>query len=128
MPSAYPHPAESQAGRRRHSRLRVCLPARLITLDGILPVTLLDLSFSGAKIALGSRTLRVGAEAVLTWGDSFEAFCSVAWLHDGGCGLDFDEPLRSNVLIATRDMADATPRTDARRVAAEDWVAGRVSR
>jgi hypothetical protein len=100
----------------------------LITLDGIVPVTLLDLSFSGAKVALGSSELRLGAEAVLTWGDSFEAFCSVTWLHDGGCGLDFDEPLRPNVLIATRDMADITPRTDARRIAAEDWVAGRVSR
>lgn len=127
MASIQPLASDSQAGRRRHSRLRVCLPARLITLDGTLAATLLDLSFRGAKVALGRCDLRCGDNAVLTW-STFEAFCTVAWVKDDACGLDFDVPLRPNLLIATRDLADATRKVDARRTAAEDWATGRVSR
>ena len=114
---------DATAGRRRHSRLRVHLPARLITLDGTLHVTLLDLSFRGAKLVIGPSTLRRGDNGVLTWG-SFEAFCAVAWTRSQSCGLDFDAPLKPDILIATRDLADATPRIDTSRVAARSWVTG----
>ena len=114
---------DASAGRRRHSRLRVHLPARLITLEGTLPVTLLDLSFRGGKVVLGMVVLRRGASAVLSWG-SFEAFCTVAWTRGQSCGLDFDTPLNPQVLIATRDLSDATPKVDASRVAARAWVTG----
>ena len=114
---------DAHAGRRRHSRLRVCLPARLITLDGTLTVTLLDLSFRGAKVVGNAPSLKRGASAVLTWG-AFEAFCPLAWIDGDLCGPDFDAPLKPRVLIATRDLADASPRVDARRVAARDWVSG----
>lgn len=117
---------DASVGRRRHSRLRVHLAARLITLEGTLPVTLIDLSFRGGKVMLGTPILRRGASAVLSWG-SFEAFCTVAWTHGESCGLDFETPLKPQVLIATRDLADATPRVDANRVAAKSWVTG-VSR
>jgi hypothetical protein len=60
---------------------------------------------------------------VLTW-TNFEAFCSLAWIRDDLCGLDFDAPLKPNVLIATRDFADAAPRVDTRRDAAREWVSG----
>ena len=118
---------DDRAGRRRHSRLRLCLPARLITLDGTLPATLLDLSFRGAKVLASFAGLRPGSNAVLTWCE-FEAFCKVAWLKDDLFGLDFDVPLRPKVLIATRDLADAAPRVDAGRLAARDWVAGLANR
>ena len=111
------------AGRRRHSRLRVHIPARLITLDGTLQATLLDLSFRGAKVVLGSAALRCGASAVLTWG-SFEAFGTIVWTRDQSCGLDFETPLKPQILIATRDLADTTPRVDSNRVAAKGWVTG----
>lgn len=123
MASHEPLTDDSRAGRRRHSRLRVCLPARLITLDRTLPATLLDLSLRGAKVVVAAPDLRPRSLAVLTWG-TFEAFCSIAWITDDLCGLDFDMPLRPAVLIATRDLADASPRVDPRRVAARDWVAG----
>lgn len=118
---------KAEAGRRRHSRLRVHLPARLITLGGTFPVILLNLSFSGARVMIGSGAVSQGGSAVLNWG-AFEAFCTVAWAANGHCGLDFDEPLHPQVLLATRDLADITPRVDASRVAAHDWVVGRVSR
>jgi hypothetical protein len=115
------------AGRRRHSRLRVHLPARLITLDGTFHATLLNLSFSGAKIKTGAANTRPGASAVLTWG-TFEAFCTISWCDAGHCGLDFDEPLKPDALLATRDIADITPWVDSNRVAVRDWVVGRVNR
>lgn len=118
---------DARAGRRRHSRLRVHLPARLITLHGTLSATLLDVSFRGAKIALGQEDLRPGASAVLTWA-GFEAFCTIAWARSGLCGLDFDTPLKPRELIATRDLADRTPRIDAGRTAARDWASGLVNR
>jgi hypothetical protein len=49
-------------------------------------------------------------------------------VQGGHCGLDFDELLRPDMLIATRDLADVTPGVDANRVAARDWAVGRVSR
>ena len=118
---------DASSGRRRHSRLRVHLPAKLITLGGTIQVVLLNLSFSGAKVLLGKGAVQRGSSAVLNWGN-FEAFCTVAWSEGGHCGLDFDEPLAPQVLIATRDLADITPRVDANRDAAQDWAAGRVSR
>ncbi|MEO6717787.1 MAG: PilZ domain-containing protein [Novosphingobium sp.] len=114
---------DASVGRRRHSRLRVHLAARLITLEGTLPATLTDLSFRGGKIVLRTAILRRGASAVLSWG-SFEAFCTVAWTHGEICGLDFETPLKPQVLIATRDLADANPRVDTNRVAAKAWVTG----
>lgn len=127
MASRVSLPPDVSAGRRRHSRLRVHLSAKLITLDGTLSTTLLNLSYSGAKLLLGTNAIRRGSSTVLTWG-TFEAFCTVAWVAGGHCGLDFDEPLSPQVLIATRDLADTTPRVDASRVAARDWVVGRVTR
>ena len=88
----------------------------------------MDLSFKGAKVALeGAVNCAPGANAVLSW-STFEAFCTLAWVKDNACGLDFDVPLRPNMLIATRDLADATRKVDARRTAAQDWATGRLSR
>ena len=125
MASCKPPAADAAAGRRRHSRLRVDLPARLITLEGTFPATLLNLSFRGGKVFLGQTSIRPGANAVLCWG-GFEAFCTVAWSQDGNCGLDFDEPLKPHMLIETRDLADSSPRVDTSRTAAQDWVIGRT--
>ena len=123
MASATAPCEDASAGRRRHSRLRVHLPARVITLDGTFQATLLDLSFRGGKIVLGADKLRRGASAVLSWA-SFEAFCTVAWTRGHSCGLDFDTPLNPQVLIATRDLADASPKVDFSRLAAKAWVTG----
>lgn len=127
MATTMPQSGDTRAGRRRHSRLRVCLPARLITLDGTLPATLLDLSVRGARLGIAAPELRPGAQAVLTWA-GFEAFCAVAWTRGAQCGLDFELPLQPGVLIATRALVDSTPRVDAIRVAARDWAIGLINR
>ena len=102
----------------------MCLPAKLVTLSGTHRVTLLDLSFRGAKLAVSGAALPRG-DAVLYWGP-FEAFCRIAWCHGEGCGLDFDEPLDPQVLLDTRDLADATPPEDTTRQTAEAWANGRM--
>jgi len=120
-----PEGIEPHIGRREHSRLRVRLPARLTTLDGTSSAVLTDLSFGGAKILTGCA-LRPGQQAVLNWA-GFEAFGTVSWVHDGMCGLHFDEFLAGKVLIATRDLDDAGQLPDDREVArdiARDFVQG----
>ena len=110
------------SGRRRHSRLRLQLPARLISLEGNLQATLIDLSLTGAKVALDVNAPLRG-DAFLEWG-SFEAFCTISWAEGRLCGVLFDEPLASKVLIATRVLGDTTPPVDASRAAARAWAAG----
>lgn len=122
MDSRDPSEEKGQRGRRRHSRLRTRLPTRLMTLTDTYHVTMFDLSFSGARVAIDGF-VRPGGEAVLCWG-GFEVFANVAWCSGGYCGLIFEEPLSGNVLIATRDMFDATPRIDQTRVAARAFVRG----
>jgi PilZ domain len=124
MGSTAPSQHDTYAGRRRHSRLRLHLPARLVTLDGIFQATLVDLSFKGAKIMLRGE-VRPGGDAELAWG-TYEVFCSIIWNDDGLCGLKFEEPLAPHVLIATRDFADETPQLDIRRATAQAFVRGTI--
>ena len=112
----------NKSGRRRHSRLRARLPARLMTLTDTWQGMLFDLSFYGARIALEGH-IRPGSEAVLCWAD-FEVFATVAWCDEGFCGLEFEEPLSGQVLITTRDLFDASPRIDQTRQAARTFVQG----
>lgn len=112
-------------GRREHSRLRVSLPARLTTLDGSSSAVLTDLSFGGAQLEIKCE-LRQGQQAVLSW-HRFEAFGSMSWVHEGMCGMHFDEYLAGAVLIATRDFDDAEHLASERervRGAARDFVRG----
>jgi hypothetical protein len=129
MEPSRPDGEEPTTGRREHSRLRVRLPARLTTLDGTTRAVLTDLSFGGAKLEV-KCDVRPGQEAVLNW-HTFEAFGTVSWVHDGMCGLHFDEYLDGKVLIATRDLDDAEhlPNDremlrDTMRGVARDWVSG----
>ena len=115
-------PRQAPVGRRRHSRLRLCFEARLITLDGTLPATLLDLSLTGARVAT-SRSIPASGNAVLTWG-RFEAFCTIAWTEGERCGLDFDEPLHGDVLLATRNLADTDPDLNSNGAAQRAWTGG----
>jgi hypothetical protein len=124
MGSFTPLQQDCHAGRRRHSRLRVALPARLVTLSGTFHGTLIDLSFKGGKILL-ERDLPAGGQAELSWG-TFGAFCAIRWCGNGLCGLKFEEPLPPQILIATRDLADASGKRDLSRESARQFVAGTI--
>jgi len=122
MDSEVPSAEGQKSGRRRHSRLRTRLPAQLMTLTDTWQVTMFDLSFFGARVAIDGF-VRPGGEVVLCW-SGFEAFANVAWCSGGYCGLVFEEPLPGKVLIATRDLFDASPRIDQTRIAARAFVRG----
>ena len=122
MNSEVPSKEVQKSGRRRHSRLRTRLLARLTTLTDTYQALMCDLSFFGARVALDGY-ISPASEAVLCW-TGFEVFSNIAWCHGGYCGLEFDEPLADNILIATRDLYDASPRIDHVRVAAKAFVNG----
>lgn len=86
-------------GRRRTPRLRLAIPARLITLDRTFSIVLDDLSERGAKITLPApHDFVVG---VLRWLD-FHGFADVRWREGLSVGLEFATPLAESVLEETR--------------------------
>lgn len=112
-----------EAGRRAQSRLRTFLPARLTTLDGRQSVVLSDLSPTGARLTL-SKDIRLNQEGVLEW-DRHEAFGTIVWFKGRECGLHFDETLPMRILVATRELHDATGLRSLReldREMARAWV------
>jgi PilZ domain len=114
-------------GKRSESRLRVRLPARLAALDFSLPVTLCDLSKSGARIESAGLPLKC-CDVVLTWRE-FEAFGRIMWSHSGETGIGFYDPIPPEWLIATRDLGEVDHRKDYResnRRHAQEWVRGQT--
>ena len=114
-------------GRRKYSRLRVRLPAKLVTLSTTISTVLLDISIEGAKIE-AKGDIHCGDQAVLLW-DRYEAFGRIAWIDGPACGVLFEEPITPKVLIATRDLDDEQHlpedrELDRRRVQA--WVNGAI--
>ncbi|MFC3098705.1 PilZ domain-containing protein [Alteraurantiacibacter palmitatis] len=92
-------------GRRRDARLRLGVPAQLITLAGQYTVCLADLSQSGAHVA-ARQPFEVSRDAVLSW-MGFEAFGRVVWHRGSEAGIEFDELLPEAVLLQTRQQVDS---------------------
>lgn len=125
-------PISGYTGRRRDSRLRICMgvPAQVLTLDGQTTASLLDLSASGAHIRVKSA-LRRGQDVMLWW-LGFEAFGKVIWADDSAnganeAGVEFDEILPTPVLLHTRQQVDAglTPSSDQQaNDRAREWYLG----
>jgi hypothetical protein len=112
-------------GRRRDSRLRLSMPARLITLAGTHKVSLRDISQTGAKLVIPEE-IHEGNDGVLEW-LKFEAFGTIVWAHDEQAGMVFDEPLPAEVLLATRQTFDSRAFKTSDQMAREqaaDWFLG----
>ncbi len=112
-------------GRRQESRLRVRLPARLVSHARTQPAILCDLSLTGARLH-AAEPPRTGLEVLVEW-DRFDAFGEVVWSASGVCGVHFFDPIASSVLIATRGLDDAAhlPRDrELLRQVARQWVEG----
>lgn len=132
MALAKPDNSETDTARRRRSRLRTALAARLISLSGTREVTLLDLSLTGARIGLpsyvdGGLALSPDATVVLQWAQ-FERIGHVVWRSDRTAGIAFDEIVEPKDLLATRDLQDEVRNDRGRdyRLAenARRWVQG----
>ena len=104
-------------GRRRDSRLRLHLPARIITIHGNWQAQLLDLSQSGAHLEVSERLMK-GGDAVLNW-LQFEAFGRIVWTTATQVGMEFDELIAPATLVVTRDLADQHTAKEAKRIAIE---------
>lgn len=116
-------------GRRKTSRLRLGLPATVILISGQMRCRVDDLSQTGARITVAGDVPRVGADAVLII-EGMEAFGTVRWAHDRRFGLEFDEALPLQQVIAMRDLIDlyAERERELQRCHARDHVLGNRGR
>jgi len=117
--------AGTHCGRRGRSRLRVRLPARIVTLTTTRSAILTDLSLTGACLQSNFEP-PVGAEAMLQW-YAFEGFGTVVWTDGNYAGVKFCELIAPDVLIRTRDLHDAERLASDREIAREvagEWVKG----
>ena len=114
-----------QTGRRADSRLRLQLPAELITLDGPTRCRLENLSSRGAQLAIAGP-LRIGKCGFLRCA-GMENFGTVVWSDHAYCGVRFDTALSQQTLFAIRRMAETFTAEESKRnsAAIHDWVAGR---
>lgn len=115
--------ALARCGRRASPRLRLRLPALMITLDGQGPAVLENISATGARIQ--SRfALHQGSSCVLRM-PGLELFADVAWCAHGRCGLTFEHPLSQAELLRLRSLdAQALP---SERDTSKDWARAFVS-
>ena len=88
---------EIQQDRRATLRNRINLPARLRTTSTSMAVWLADISELGAGIGMRDPP-PVGMPVVLKW-SCYEVFASVVWSNDDSCGLMFDAPVSSEVVL-----------------------------
>ncbi|PKP96705.1 MAG: hypothetical protein CVT76_06180 [Alphaproteobacteria bacterium HGW-Alphaproteobacteria-15] len=123
-----PSGAPDTFGRRAAARLRLAIPARIMTVYETHNCILLDLSQTGARIGL-ARPLAVGDGGYLMVAQ-FEVFGEVVRrkLGAGGGvnGIAFDDPVSHATVLAVRHHAETFER--AQREALRDqvrcWVTG----
>jgi hypothetical protein len=120
--------AVDMVGRRSAARLRLSIPARFISLDGYSDCILIDLSETGAQIAL-AQPLRRGA-AVYLQVARFEIFAEavrrVQGPRGGVNGLVFDERISPETVLAVRAHAETLQQREqqALRDQVRRWVTG----
>lgn len=113
---------EAPRHRRKRPRLRLGIPVRVETLHGNFDGRLLDLSETGAKVAMDSPSGR--GEALLEW-LSHEAFGEIVWRRGDAIGIRFDQPLSPEQLMRTRQLAPSILRDhDPTIEAARMWAQG----
>ena len=111
-------------GQRTHSRARLNLPARVITVNGTLACALIDVSSTGAKIA-STECPKVGGMVVVE-GLPLELFGTVRWQLSGLFGFEFDVPISLEKVIALRQYAEGERHRQktAEITYARNWVQG----
>ena len=85
-------------GGRDNLRFRVLFSATLVTSTDQYPVTVRDLSTTGAGIE-GSRLPSAGTDVLLRR-RSTDFFACVSWSAGGRAGIEFDEPISAAELVA----------------------------
>ena len=109
-------------GRRISARLRLFLPATLVTLHGHQNCWIENLSRSGARLA-NAAPPPVGSYGVVKVQD-IENFGKVVWRSANRFGLAFDQLLTQQQLVALRHFSEAYPEIARKRDQEEvrQWV------
>jgi hypothetical protein len=88
---------DGEPNRRRADRLRLLLSARLLTTLDEYPVTLRDISITGAMVEAG-RLPAQGVDVLLQRGE-MEIFSEVVWVDGRRAGLEFETPLNLDEFV-----------------------------
>lgn len=117
-------------GRRSAPRLRLAIPAKLISLYGHYRCILIDLSSTGAQLGLATP-LDVGETAILEIAGR-ELFCDIVrkaeGLNGGTNGLTFDPSLSEKMVLDMRRFGETYQSDELRGLRSEvrEWVEGTV--
>lgn len=122
-----PQPDDAPAvpiGRRSAPRLRLSLPAQLIAVEKAHTCILLNLSRTGAQVAI-LDAIREGEGAILRCG-MINHFVIVARSEFGLNALEFDEPLTDAIVLETRRYHENFEEREKRALieTARKWVTG----
>jgi hypothetical protein len=122
-----PQPQDGAAfpvGRRSAPRLRISLSAQLIAVDKAHPCILLNLSRTGAQVAI-LDAMREGEGAILRCG-MIDHFAIVTRSEFGLNALMFDEPLTDGIVLETRRYYETFEEREKRALieTARKWATG----
>lgn len=119
--------ANLQSGRRAAPRLRLSLPAQLIAVEKAHTCILLNLSRTGAQVAI-LDAMREGEGAILRCG-MINHFALVTRSEFGLNALVFDEPLTGEVVLETRRYHENFEEREKRALleTARKWATGDTS-
>ncbi len=129
QPVPPPGPEEpTPVGRRGSARLRLSIPGRFVSIFSTQPCVLLDISRTGARLALPGPLARDQSGFVEI--KQFEVFGTIVRTErgpDGGVNaMIFDEPIAKSMVLEIRKFAEDFERRE--RAALRDqvrrWVAG----
>ena len=109
--------SEPQIGRRSHARLRLYLPAQMVTIHGRQHIQLQNLSRGGLKVRW-SEPARPGSWVVIVW-RHHELFGSVVWSQPQCGGVQLEVPLPEALILAMR--AHETTAAPNRNEASAAW-------
>lgn len=117
-------PVPPQIGRRSAPRLRLSLPAQLIAVERAHTCILLNLSRSGAQVAI-LDAMREGEGAILRCG-VIDHFAIVTRSEFGLNAVEFDEPLTDDVVLEIRRYYENFEERERRALieTARKWVTG----
>lgn len=123
-PEPSKQPALQAVGRRSAPRLRLSLPAQLIAVDKAHTCILLNLSRTGAQVAI-LEAMREGEGAILRCG-VIDHFGIITRSEFGLNAIAFDETLTDRIVLETRRYHENFAERERRALieTARKWVTG----
>ena len=99
-------PISRITGRRTKARVRLCIPAQVLLIQGLEKCMLDDLSQSGARVTMAAKLPPPGAGVILR-AKGLEVFGNVVWSQGARFGILFEGRLPLRDVVSLRNFADA---------------------